>query len=79
MLFIEQRAFKHIFAFALMQMCACLKEHLTVHYVFCALCMVYPVSAVSWNRQDCNRQNMQRVQNTWSIGTGLCFDARTQM
>jgi len=24
--FFEQRAFKHIFAFVLMQMCACLKE-----------------------------------------------------
>ena len=42
----------------------CLKEqeHMTVHCVFCALCMVYPGMAVSWNRQDCNRQSMQRVQ-----------------
>jgi len=28
MLFLEQRAFKHFFAFVLMQMCACLKEHM---------------------------------------------------
>jgi len=41
--------------------------------------MVYPGSAVSWNRQDCNRQSMQRVQNTWSTGSGLCLNARTQM
>ena len=40
---------------------------------------VYPGSAVSWNRQDCDRQSMQRVQNTWSIGTGLCLTVRTQM
>jgi len=46
----------------LMQMCACWKEHMTIHCVFCALCMVYLGSAVSWNRQDCNRQSMQRVQ-----------------
>jgi len=75
----EQRAFEHIFAFVLMQKCACLKEHMTVHYVFCALCMVYPGSAVIWNLQDCNRQSMQRVQKTWSIETGLCLNARTQM
>jgi len=61
--FFEQRAFKHIFAFVLMQMCACLKEHMRVDYVFCALCMVCPGRAVSWNCQDCNRQSMQRVQN----------------
>jgi len=64
-LIFEQRAFKHFFAFVLMQMCACWKEHMTVHCVFCALCMVYPGSAVSWNRQDCNRQSMQRVQMLW--------------
>jgi len=29
----EQRAFKHFFAFVLMQMCVCLKEHMTVHCV----------------------------------------------
>ena len=33
--------------------------------------MVCLGSAVNWNRQDCNRQSMQRVQNTWSTGTGL--------
>jgi len=43
----EQRAFEHFFAFALMKMCACLKEHMTVHCVLCALCMVYPGSAVN--------------------------------
>jgi len=37
--------------------------------IFCALCMVCPGRAVSWNRQDCNRQSMQVVQNTWSVGT----------
>jgi len=40
-------------------------------HVFCALCMVCPGSAVSWNRQDCNRQSIQQVQNTvnwdWSV------------
>jgi len=33
--------------FVLMQMCSCLKEHMIVHYVFCALCMVYQGSAVN--------------------------------
>ena len=33
----------------------------------------------SWNRQDCNRQSTQRVQNTWLIVTGWCLNARTQM
>jgi len=42
-----------------------------VDYVSCALCMVCLGSAVSWNRQYCNRQSMQRVQNDWSIATGL--------
>ena len=41
--------------------------------MFCALCMVSPVSAVSWNHQGCNRQSMQRVQNFWSIGSALLF------
>jgi len=31
--------------------------------VFCALCMVCPGSALSWNRQDCNKQNMQQVKH----------------
>ena len=72
--FFEQRAFKHIFAFVLMQMCVCLKEHMRVD--FCALDIVCLGSTVSWNRQGCNRQSMQRVQNTWLIGTGLrkCSD-----
>jgi len=62
-----------------MQMYACLKEHMKVDYVFCALCMVCPGSAVSWNSQDCNRQSMKRVQNAWSIGTGLLSNALAQM
>jgi len=45
-----------------------------VEYVFCAVCMVFPGSAFSWNRQGCNRQSMQRIQNTWSTGTGLCLN-----
>jgi len=55
------------------------KEHMGVDYAFCALCMVWPGSTVSLNRQGCNRQSMQRVQNTWSIRTGLCLNARTQI
>ena len=47
--------------------------------VFCALCMVFLGRAVIWHRQDCNRQSMQRVQITWSIGTALCQNARTQI
>jgi len=43
-------AFKHIFAFVLMPMCACLKERMRIDYVFCALFMVFPGSAVCWNR-----------------------------
>jgi len=63
-----------------MQMYAYLKKHMrdVIEYVFCGLCMVCPGSAVSWNRQDCNRQSMQRAQNTWSIGTVLCLHPRTQ-
>jgi len=30
-----------------MQMCACLKKHMRVDYVFCALCMVCPGSALT--------------------------------
>jgi len=44
-------------------------------YMFYVLCMVCLGSPVSSNRQNCNRQSMQRVQNTWSIGTGLCLNA----
>jgi len=50
-----------------------------IDYIFCALCMVSPGSALSWNCQGCNRQSMQRVQNTLSIGTGLCLNAMIQM
>ena len=80
-LFLNKGVLNHIFAFVLMQMCACLKEHMreAIDYVFCALCVVCSGSTVSWNRPDSNRQGMQRVQNTWSIGTGLCLNARTQM
>jgi len=62
-----------------MQMCACLKEHMrdVIDYVFCAFCMVCSDSAVSWNRQDCNRQSIQRVQSIWSIGTGLFLNTRS--
>jgi len=28
--------------------------------------------------KDCKRQSIQRVQNTWSIGTGLCRNTRTR-
>jgi len=62
-----------------MATCAFLKEHMRVDYVFCVLCMVCPGSAVSWNCQDCNRQSMQRVQNSWSIRIGQCLNAWTQM
>jgi len=63
-----------------MQICARLKEDMreVIGYVFCALCVVCPGSALSWNRQNCNRQSVQRVQNTWSVGTNLCLKARTQ-
>ena len=41
--FFEQRAFKHYFAFVLMQMCACLKEHMgeVIDYVFTVLCSAW--------------------------------------
>jgi len=41
--FFEQRAFKHIFAFV----CACLKEHMRVDYVFCVLYMVFRVALLA--------------------------------
>jgi len=47
--------------------------------VFCPLFLWFSRRAVSWNRQDCNRQSIQRVQNTWPIGTGLFLNAGTQM
>ena len=40
-------AFKHIFAFVLMQTCAGWKQHMRVDYVLCVLCVVFPGSAVS--------------------------------
>jgi len=42
---------------------------LVIDYVFCALCMVCPGRAVSWNCPDCNRQSMQGMPNIWSIVT----------
>ena len=39
---------------------------------FALFAQIARADSVSWNRQDCKRQNMQRVQNTWSIGIGLC-------
>jgi len=54
-------------------------KHMIVGSMFCAVCMVCPGSAVSWNRQGCNRQIMQQVQKTWSTGTGLLLNALTQM
>jgi len=69
--FFEQRASKHI------RICVnanvCMLERTRGSRLFCALYMLCPGSAVSWNRRHCNRQSMQRVQNTWSIGTGLCL------
>jgi len=50
-----------------------------IDHVFCVLCMVCPGRTVSWNRQECNRQSMQRVQYTWSIGLDCCLNTRTQM
>jgi len=41
--------------------------------------MVCPGSTVTWNRQGCNKQSMQQVQNTWSVGTGLLLNALTQI
>ena len=62
-LFLWTKDFEHIFAFVLMLMCACLKEHMreVIDCVFYALYMVCTGSAVSWNHHDCIRQNMQRV------------------
>jgi len=48
-----------------------------IHYVFCTLCMDCSGRAVSGNRQDCNRQSMQLVQNAWLLGNGLCLNAWT--
>jgi len=53
---LKKGLFKQIFAFVLMKMCSCLKEHISevIDCVFCALCMACSGSAVSWNRQDPN-------------------------
>jgi len=45
-----------------------------IDYVFCGLFMVCPGSAVSWNRQDCNRQSLQRGQLDWDWSVSKCLD-----
>ena len=50
-----------------------------IDYVFCAICMVCPGSVVSWNHQDCNRQSMQRVQNTCSVGISVFRRSNTNV
>jgi len=57
----------------------CMLERTHESRLFCALFMVCPGRAVSCNRHDCSRQSMQRMQNTWRIGTGLCLNARIEM
>jgi len=44
--------------------CTLERTHDNSSTVFRALCMVCPGTAISWNRQDCKRQSMERVQNT---------------
>jgi len=77
----KQRVFEHILAFVLMQMCTCWKEHMkeVIDHVFWAFCMVCPARAIRWSCQDCNRQSIQQVQNTWTIVSRLCLNAQTQM
>ena len=60
-------------------MCAGLKEHMreVINLVFRDLCMVCLGSAVSWNRQDCNRQSMQQVQNQARSQLGTLGRAKT--
>ena len=70
--FFEQRDFKHIFAFVLMQMCACLKEHMRVDDVFRALCMVSPGCAVSWNRQAATGKACNECKTLGQLGL-VCF------
>jgi len=47
-----------------------------IKYVFCTLCMVWLGSAVSWNRQNCNKQSMRQVQHlvTWDWSVFKCLD-----
>jgi len=53
-----------------MQMCVLGKEDMreVVDSVFCALYSVCLGRAISWHRQDRNRQSMQRVQGTGKLG-----------
>ena len=46
-------------------------------YVFCALCMICQGSAVSCNRQDCNRQSMQQVVNQTRSQIGTLGGAKS--
>jgi len=79
-LFIRTKCFQtHLRICVNANLCVCLKEHMTVHCVFCALFMVCLGSAVSCNRQTATDKAFQRVQNSWSIGSSLCLNARTQM
>jgi len=61
-----------------MQMCVLERKHQEViDYVLCALCMVCPGSAVSWNRQDYNRPRhatsaKHLVNCDWSVF--ICSD-----
>jgi len=57
----------------------CMFERTHESPLVCSLYKVCQRSTLSWNRQDCNRKSMQRAQNTWSIGTGLCLIARKQI
>jgi len=53
-----------------MQMCACLKEHMRVGYVFCALCMVWPgriftkCNLIKWVGTGLSTSDKQMWKNT---------------
>jgi len=36
-----------------------------ISFVFCALCMVCPGKALSWNHKDCNRQSNATSARHW--------------
>jgi len=55
-----------------MQMCASLKDHMRVDYVFSALCMVCPGSAVSGIVKATTGKACNECKTFWSIRTGLC-------
>jgi len=73
---------RHLNTFCHLCYCKCLHVRKNtrelIDSVFCALRMVCPGSAMSWNRQDRSRQSMQRAQSNWSIGTGLRQNTRTK-